>query len=49
MTIVNQTGGDVNVSPLAFNDAYNAVGNTLLEVGNATSADRAADERRRAA
>ena len=29
--------GSVNVSPLAFNDSYTAVGNTLLEVGNATA------------
>ncbi len=28
--------GNVNVSPLAFNDSFTAVGNTLLEVGNAT-------------
>ena len=28
--------GTVNVSPLAFNDSFTAVGNTLLEVGNAT-------------
>src|SRR5688500_10427752 len=26
--------GDINVSPLAFNDSYTAIGNTLLEVGN---------------
>jgi Ca2+-binding RTX toxin-like protein len=26
----------LNVSPVAFNDSYTAVGNTLLEVGNAT-------------
>jgi hypothetical protein len=37
MTLVNQPGNDINVSPIAFNDIYNAVGNTLLEVGNATS------------
>jgi hypothetical protein len=37
MTIVNQPGNDVNVSPIAFNDSYTAIGNTLLEVGNATS------------
>jgi hypothetical protein len=37
MTLVNQTGNDINVSPLAFNEAYTAIGNTLLEVGNATS------------
>ena len=36
MTLVNQTGNDINVSPLAFNDSYVAIGNTLLEVGNAT-------------
>src|SRR5688572_11833709 len=29
--------GSVNVSPLAFNDSYTAVGNTLLEVGYATA------------
>ncbi len=28
--------GTVNVSPLAFGDSFTAVGNTLLEVGNAT-------------
>ena len=37
MTIVDQTGNDINVSPIAFNDSYNAIGNTLLEVGNATA------------
>src|SRR6186713_6046 len=37
MTLVNQAGNDVNVSPIAFNDTYSAVGNTLLEVGNATA------------
>src|SRR5262245_59620141 len=37
MTLVNQTGNDVNVSPLAFNNSYTAIGNTLLEVGSATS------------
>lgn len=31
--IVDQTGNDVNVSPIAFNDSYKAIGNTLLEVG----------------
>ena len=37
-TIFDQPGlPDVNVSPLAFNDTFTAVGNTLLEVGNATS------------
>ena len=29
--------GSINVSPLANNDAFSAVGNTLLEVGNATA------------
>ena len=32
MTLVNQAGNDVNVSPIALNETY-----TLLEVGNATS------------
>ena len=35
MTIVNQMGADVNVSPLAFNDAYNVVGNTTFTVSAA--------------
>jgi hypothetical protein len=29
--------GNINVSPIAFNDSYTAIGNTLLEVGNATN------------
>jgi VCBS repeat-containing protein len=29
--------GLMNISPIAFNDVFNAVGNTLLEVGNATA------------
>ena len=29
--------GNINVSPIAFNDSYSAIGNTLLEVGNATT------------
>ena len=29
--------GAINVSPVAFNDSYNAVGNTLLDVGDATA------------
>ena len=37
MTLFNQAGNDINVSPIAFNDSYTAIGNTLLEVGNATS------------
>ena len=37
MTLFDQVGlGDINVSPIAFGDSYTAVGNTLLEVGNAT-------------
>ena len=28
--------GTINISPVAFGDSYTAVGNTLLEVGNAT-------------
>ena len=35
MTIVNQTGADVNVSPLAFNDTYNVIGNTTFTVSAA--------------
>ena len=27
----------LNISPIAFNDAYNVTGNTLFEVGNATA------------
>lgn len=30
--------GTLNISPIAFNDAFNAVGNTLLEVGDAFGA-----------
>src|SRR5262245_5851249 len=39
MTIVDQPGANpnFNISPIAFDDVYTAVGNTLLEVGNATS------------
>ena len=33
MTQVNQTGDDINVSPLAFNETYSTFGNTPLEVG----------------
>ena len=37
MTLFDQVGlGDINVSPIAFGDSYTAIGNTLLEVGNAT-------------
>jgi Big-like domain-containing protein/cadherin-like protein/VCBS repeat protein len=39
MTLVNQTGNDINVSPIAFNDTYNnAVGNTLFVVGTVAGA-----------
>ena len=32
MTIVDQPGDDINVSPIAFDDAYNVVGNTTFTV-----------------
>jgi uncharacterized repeat protein (TIGR01451 family) len=35
MTIVNQPGDDINVSPIAFDDAYNVVGNTTFVVSAA--------------
>ena len=35
MTLVDQPGDDINVSPIAFNDSYNAVGNTTLTVSAA--------------
>src|SRR5205085_6840450 len=38
MTIVDQTGNDVNVSPLAFNDKFDAIGNTTLHVGGTAGA-----------
>src|SRR4051794_18608704 len=37
-TLVGSTEtGLMNISPIAFNDSFSAFGNTLLEVGNATS------------
>ena len=35
MTIVDQLGDDINVSPIAFDDAYNVVGNTTFVVSAA--------------
>jgi len=35
MTLVSQMGADVNVSPLAFNDSYNVIGNTTFTVSAA--------------
>ena len=35
MTIVDQPGDDINVSPIAFDDAYNVVGNTTFVVNAA--------------
>ena len=35
MTIVDQPGDDINVSPIAFDDAYNVVGNTTFTVSAA--------------
>ena len=35
MTIVDQPGDDINVSPIAFDDAYNVVGNTTFVVSAA--------------
>src|SRR5688572_29258319 len=34
---VTLVAGSINVSPVASNDSFSAVGNTLLEVGNATA------------
>ena len=50
MTLVDQGGdanplNDINVSPLAFDDSYNAVGNTTLTV---SGGQRRARRRRRA-
>src|SRR5262245_52574026 len=35
MTIVDQPGDDINVSPIAFDDAYDVVGNTTFTVNPA--------------
>ena len=35
MTIVDQPGDDINVSPIAFDDAYNVVGNSTFVVSAA--------------
>ena len=48
MTIVDQPGDDINVSPIALDETYQTFGNTLLEVGTARerAARRSRDEPR---